>query len=59
MFNLHAIGSNHSPIVVDTDYSDKKSLRRFRFEVGWISYDSCERIVQESWNMQYEGSKML
>ena len=34
VFNLQAVGSDHSPIVVNTEYKDKKSPRAFRFGVG-------------------------
>ena len=59
VFNLQAVWSDHSPIVVDTEYRNKKSPRAFRFEVGWMDYEDCEMVAPNGWNMQFEGSKVF
>ena len=51
VFNLQAVGSDHSPIVVDTEYNDKKTQKAFRFEVGWVDYEECERMIREGWKV--------
>ena len=58
VINLPAVGSDHYPIIVNTDYRDKKAARRFKFEVNWLSMDECEQIIRDEWNMRYEGLKI-
>ena len=46
VFNLPAVGSNHSPIVVDTDFKYGKAVRRFKFEAKWLSMEDSVRGME-------------
>ena len=35
------VGSDHSPILVNTDYHDKNVARRFKFEIPWAEMERC------------------
>ncbi|XWS18039.1 hypothetical protein CRYUN_Cryun32bG0008000 [Craigia yunnanensis] len=43
VFNLPAVGSDHSPIVVDTDFNDGKAVRRFKFEAKWLLVEELRK----------------
>ena len=40
-------GSNHSPIVMNSDNRDRKNVRRFMFEVAWLTMEECERVLKD------------
>ena len=42
--NLLAMGSDHSPIVMNTDYKDIKNRRKFKFEASWLTVEDCRRL---------------
>ena len=33
VLNLPAVGSDHSPLIMNTEYHDKKAPRKFKFEI--------------------------
>ena len=47
VLNLLAVGSDHSPMVLYTDYKDGVATRRFKFETKWLEMEGCERIISE------------
>ncbi|XP_050248612.1 uncharacterized protein LOC126695855 [Quercus robur] len=52
--HLDALHSNHKPIHLCTDSEFKQFYRRgrpFRFEVMCIKDGSCERVIQDSWDL--------
>ncbi|XWS24719.1 hypothetical protein CRYUN_Cryun27aG0007600 [Craigia yunnanensis] len=53
--NLHAMGSDHSPIVMTTDYKDIKNGRRFKFEASWLTMEECESVINEGWSRKMGG----
>lgn len=44
-----AVGSDHNPLLLDTDFSLKKVIRQFRFESLWTIEEDCKCIVSEVW----------
>ncbi|XVF37472.1 hypothetical protein REPUB_Repub20aG0011000 [Reevesia pubescens] len=42
VFVLPAVGSDHSPIVMNSVRKDKKGPRRFKFENTWMDMEECE-----------------
>ncbi|KAH1054867.1 hypothetical protein J1N35_032932 [Gossypium stocksii] len=38
VFNLLMVGSDHPPMLVDTEVKDKKGPKQFKFEVMWASW---------------------
>lgn len=55
-FNLNAVGSDHSPIILWTKFLDKKGDRKFKFEANWAEELECADIVKEGWNIVCQGS---
>ncbi|TYG76839.1 hypothetical protein ES288_D03G146900v1 [Gossypium darwinii] len=51
-FNLPAIGSDHSPMVVFSDFRDKKVKKKFKFEAMWLKYDSINEVVSRCWGRE-------
>ena len=56
--NLPTLKSYHSFIILNCDYKDKKAVRRFKFEVVWLTLDECENIIKEEWNRRFGGIKL-
>lgn len=44
-----AIGSDHNPLVLNTNYSLNKVRKPFRFESFWTTEEECRRIISEAW----------
>ena len=47
VYNLQDVGSDHSPVLLDTNFRDKKSRRKFKFEAMWMSIEGCEETIRE------------
>ena len=45
--NLPALGSDHSPIVMNTYYKDNKGERKFKVETTWLTLEDCEKMVKK------------
>ena len=58
VFNLPAVGSDHSPIDMNTNCTDKKASKRFKFEAIWLEMEECEQVIKEGWEKVYSGSKV-
>ncbi|OMO88682.1 reverse transcriptase [Corchorus capsularis] len=53
---FYRIGSDHSPILLDTCYSEEKAMRSFKFEAMWLESPDCEDVVKRGWSVPFEGS---
>ena len=58
VLNLPAVGSDHSPMVLYTEYKDGVAERRFKFEAKWLETEGCERIISEIWGRRFGGSRI-
>uniref|UniRef100_A0A2N9EFY2 Endonuclease/exonuclease/phosphatase domain-containing protein n=1 Tax=Fagus sylvatica TaxID=28930 RepID=A0A2N9EFY2_FAGSY len=47
--NLPIIGSNHGPIILDTDPSTPFKRRPFRFEWMWTTHPDCPVSIKNAW----------
>lgn len=45
LINEPSIGSDHSPIVIGTDWADLKGPRFFKFEHMWTGSEQCENVI--------------
>ncbi|KAH7862901.1 hypothetical protein Vadar_010843 [Vaccinium darrowii] len=54
-----AIGSDHNPLVLNTEVPLEKVGKPFKFESFWIMEDGCTDVVMDSWNRGQEGSIMF
>ena len=50
-----AIGSDHSPIMINTDYHDKRRIRRFKFEILWAEIEGCLEMIKQGWDYKGEA----
>ncbi|KAH7864841.1 hypothetical protein Vadar_034499 [Vaccinium darrowii] len=53
-----AIGSDHNPLILNTDVPFNKVGKPFRFESFWVTEDGCKTVVEESWKRGQEGPLM-
>ena len=47
MFNLPIVGSDHGPMLVDSEYKDERALRQFKFEIMWTKKEECGQVIKE------------
>ncbi|KAF7149419.1 hypothetical protein RHSIM_Rhsim03G0083500 [Rhododendron simsii] len=54
-----AVGSDHNPLILNTEIPLNKVGKPFRFESFWLSDEECSLVVSEAWNLDQEGNSML
>ncbi|KAG5536302.1 hypothetical protein RHGRI_023919 [Rhododendron griersonianum] len=54
-----AVGSDHNPLILNTDVPLNKVGKPFRFESFWLSDEECSQVVSEAWSLDQEGPLML
>lgn len=47
---LPRVGSDHTPLVLDTGALQPPKDKQFRFEKWWLEVDSFEELVKKNWN---------
>jgi len=50
VFVLPAIGSDHSPLIINSSASYKASKKFFTFEVFWNEDKECSELISKAWN---------
>ncbi|KAF7142855.1 hypothetical protein RHSIM_Rhsim05G0135000 [Rhododendron simsii] len=45
-----AVGSDHNPLILNTDVPLNKVGKPFRFESFWLSDEECSVVISEAWN---------
>nr|XP_025682322.1 uncharacterized protein LOC112783548 [Arachis hypogaea] len=58
VLRLSELGSNHSPLLLDSNPRTERSKRRFKFQERWCFNDEIRQIVREVWHEQIDGSAM-
>ncbi|XP_072076797.1 uncharacterized protein [Arachis hypogaea] len=58
ILRLSELGSDHSPLLLDSNPRTGRSRRRFKFQERWCSNDEIRKIVREVWHEQLDGSAM-
>ncbi|GAA0174848.1 hypothetical protein LIER_41798 [Lithospermum erythrorhizon] len=57
VYYLEMIGTDHRPILLDTEVSTSTVKRLFVFDKRWVSKEGCEEVVRRAWNIQVTGSR--
>lgn len=57
-FNLPKIGSDHRPILLDTNPLEIKASPLFHFEHTWTTYEDCSSLVQANWHSSHFRTPM-
>lgn len=57
--HLGAIGSEHTPITLDTNPQTSFAHRPFRFEVAWLRDERCASVIDSAWNIETSGSEFI
>ncbi|XP_030453714.2 uncharacterized protein LOC115675253 [Syzygium oleosum] len=52
-FALVAIGSDHSPLLLDSSIEVVQRRREFRFEAYWNEEAECSKIIKEAWQSPF------
>ncbi|XP_072060275.1 uncharacterized protein [Arachis hypogaea] len=58
VLRLSELGSDHSPLLLDSNPRTERSKCRFKFQERWCSNDEIRQIVREVWHEQINGSAM-
>ncbi|XP_072062210.1 uncharacterized protein [Arachis hypogaea] len=56
VLRLSESGSDHSPLLLDSNPRTERSKRRFKVQERWYSNDEIRQIVREVWHEQIDGS---
>ncbi|XP_072066876.1 uncharacterized protein [Arachis hypogaea] len=56
--HLEDMGSDHRPIIIQTDQQVQKQKRRFRFQERWCELEEVQNIIKEAWQQNFSGSPM-
>lgn len=48
-FNLFTIGSNHSLLMLFSNFNDKKFPKRFKFEANLLQVDGFKAMLKNCW----------
>ncbi|KAH7848430.1 hypothetical protein Vadar_002675 [Vaccinium darrowii] len=54
-----AIGSDHNPLILNTEFPLQKVGRPFKFESFWTTEEDCRGIISASWLQRQEGPNMV
>ncbi|KAH7859866.1 hypothetical protein Vadar_006435 [Vaccinium darrowii] len=54
-----AVGSDHNPLVLNTDVPLNKVGQPFKFESFWVTEVGCNEVIVDSWSRQQDGSLMF
>lgn len=54
-----AVGSDHNPLLLNTDFSLNKVKKPFKFESFWTTEEECKQIVSEAWAQNVIGNDMF
>ena len=57
--NIPAVRSNHSLLIMNIEYHDKKAPRKFKFEIVWAEMKECGEVIRKGWEYNGQGSKMF
>ncbi|KAM1294906.1 hypothetical protein ACFX1Q_015702 [Malus domestica] len=49
------IGSDHCPLIIQSQPHGHKPKKVFRFEAFWAKEEKCKEIVESCWRRQYSG----
>lgn len=52
VFVKAAIGSDHNPLVLDTNAPLNKVGKPFRFESFWVTEDECKEVIDQAWTKE-------
>ncbi|KAF7822570.1 reverse transcriptase [Senna tora] len=50
--HLETVGSDHCPLLVHFEFSDKRTPREFKFEQMWIEHPGFKQIVKDAWEAE-------
>ncbi|KAF7154187.1 hypothetical protein RHSIM_Rhsim01G0110800 [Rhododendron simsii] len=54
-----AVGSDHNPLILNTDFSLNKVKKPFKFESFWTTDEACKQIIDDMWAQNVAGSDMF
>ncbi|KAH7840001.1 hypothetical protein Vadar_011188 [Vaccinium darrowii] len=57
LHHLRPMGSDHCPILVDSDGINVKSRQRFVFDKRWCKEGRCREVIARAWNTDVRGSR--
>ena len=55
--NLPIVKFDHGPIILYLEFQTPFRKRPFRFELMWLTHDSCKEMVHHAWELHSTGSR--
>ncbi|XP_072067035.1 uncharacterized protein [Arachis hypogaea] len=59
IFHLNDQGSDHRPLLFESEVEQRRFKRRFRFQERWCDNEVVGQIVKDTWKESIEGSPMF
>ncbi|XP_072950995.1 uncharacterized protein [Typha angustifolia] len=56
--HLDRAASDHAPLLLNVPLTKAKVRRPFRFELYWMEYEECHKIVEDTWKRRAGGNPM-
>lgn len=56
IYSLTPFGSDHTPILLHTNPSERDNKKPFRLYENWLQQDSCKDLISRIWNQPQNGS---
>ncbi|XP_026455509.1 uncharacterized protein LOC113356558 [Papaver somniferum] len=56
LLHLTQLGSDHSPIMLDTDITVPNCWKPFKFFLTWLNDESCSVVITNDWKSSVTGS---
>ncbi|KAG5548219.1 hypothetical protein RHGRI_013800 [Rhododendron griersonianum] len=53
-----AVGSDHNPLILNTDVPLNRVGKPFRFESFWVTEEDSKEVITAAWNQRCEGDSM-
>ncbi|XP_016172584.1 uncharacterized protein LOC107614975 [Arachis ipaensis] len=57
--HLDGTGSDHCPLLLNSEKEERRSRRRFRFQERWCDKEEVSNIVKHAWDLEVVGSSMF
>lgn len=57
--HLPRIASDHAPVLLQKKAIDWQGTKNYKFEHLWLSHPQLKRIVESSWEQQYDNEPTL
>ncbi|KAL6194550.1 hypothetical protein ACLB2K_035632 [Fragaria x ananassa] len=56
VFHFPKLGSDHCPLIFDTEPRLDRGPKSFKFEPSWVDYAECKEVISKAWDLPCDGT---